>query len=82
MKKRLFQVLDEMNVSDTENGTKTVKISNYFISANMVKQGGKIEMGVDSETFQQIANGVFGNPEVIVVLLAIDRKSYKEKGGS
>lgn len=70
-KKRLFQVLDEMNVSDIENGTKLVSVSSNFISADKIKQGTKISMGSDDASLFEIMN-----EKVIPVLLLIDKETY------
>lgn len=70
-KKRLFQVLDEMNVSDIENGTKLVSVSSNFISADKIKQGSKIAMGSDDSAVMELIR-----EKVIPVLLLIDKETY------
>lgn len=70
-KKRLFQVLDEMNVSDIENGTKLVSVSSNFISADKIKQGSKIAMGSDDSAVMELITN-----KVIPVLLLIDKETY------
>lgn len=70
-KKRLFQVLDEMNVSDIENGTKLVSVSSNFISADKIKQGSKIAMGSDDSAVMELMR-----EKVIPVLLLIDKETY------
>lgn len=76
-KKRLFQVLDEMNVSDIENGTKLVSVSSNFISADKIKQGSKIAMGSDDSAVMELMTN-----KVIPVLLLIDKEAYfKTTGG-
>lgn len=75
-KKRLFQVLDEMNVMDTKNGTQLVALCNLFISADKVSQGAKISMGApESVLFDIIADKVFP------LLLLVDKAEYKKKDG-
>lgn len=74
MSKPLFEVLNKMNHEDAKNGTKNVKISNHFISADKVKQGGKVCMGIDEETLLDIIN----NPDVISLLVVINKKEYKK----
>lgn len=49
-KKRLFEVLDDMNVLDSENGTRLVEVSSNFIACKTIKQGGKFEMGVPQQS--------------------------------
>lgn len=79
MKKRVFQILDEMNVADGENNTEHVAISNSLIGADKVKQGGKITMGVDDKRFNQILHQMMGGVDnkKIVLLLVVDRKEYE-----
>lgn len=40
-KKRLFEILDDMNVEDIDKGTRLVSVCGNFISADKVKQGTK-----------------------------------------
>lgn len=76
-KKRVFQILDELNVADGENNTEHLAISNYLLAADKVKQGGKITMGVDEVRFNQVAEMMFSEKQdKIVWLLVIDRKEY------
>lgn len=79
MSKRIFQILDEMNVSDEKNKSETVAVSKYLLAADKIKQGGKITMGVDTTRFNQIANQMFsGSQDKIVLLLVIDRAEYEK----
>jgi hypothetical protein len=70
-KKRLFQVLDDMNVEDTTNGTGTVGVCGDFISADKVKAGAKISMGAPESALFDIISG-----KVIPVLLLVDKDEY------
>lgn len=70
--KRLFQILDEMNVNDSNNRTATVGLCNSFISADKVKQGGIVTMGVPEEVVMDL---FLGNKK-IPILLIIDKKEY------
>lgn len=74
--KRLFQVLDEMNVSDMEKGTRLVSVSGNFISADKVKQGTKVSMGSDDSSLFGIMND-----KLIPVLLLIDKETYLKLTG-
>lgn len=76
-KKRLFEILDEMNVSDIENGTKFVSVGSDFISADKVKQGSKICMGSDDSAVMDLMN-----KKVIPVLLLIDKEEYFKRNPS
>jgi len=71
MKKRLFQVLDDMNQSDTENQTRSLQLANAFISGRTIKQGAVIEMGVESSCLVDIMSG-----KSMPILLIIDKEDY------
>lgn len=71
MSKRLFQILDEMNVLDIEKGTRLVSVSGDFISADKVKQGSKICMGSDEVAIMEIMND-----KVIPILILVDKEAY------
>lgn len=74
--KRLFQILDEMNVADGDHNTKNLVISPNLVSAQTAKGGGHVTMGVDAETLHTLAL----EPEKkIVILVVIDREVYNQK---
>ena len=73
-KKRLFEVLDEMNEHDTNNGTSYIAVGSNFISADKVKQGAKISMGAEPHNITNIATG-----KTLPVLLLIDAEEYKRR---
>lgn len=73
-KKRLFEVLDDMNQEDTANGTRLVEVSANFVAANFIKQGGKIEMGVPKYSVTDIFTD-----SKIPVLLMIDKEEYLKR---
>ena len=70
-KKRLFEVLDDMNVIDTEKGSRLVEVSSNLISANTIKQGGKIVMGVPQGSIMDLTL-----EKKIPVLLMVDKEEY------
>ena len=74
MKKRLFEVLDEMNLADVENGTRLVSLSNILISADKVKQGASIKMGADEQCLYDLMNG-----KAIAILLIVDKEEYHKR---
>lgn len=77
MNKRLFEILDEMNVYDTNNGTRLIAISNIFVSADKIKQGTKICMGADKQSLNDIMND-----KVMPLLILVNKEEYfkyKEK---
>lgn len=72
MEKRLFQILDEMNVGDDENKTANCGVCNAFLSAQSSKAGARITMGAPIEAINNIGNG-----ETIPILLLINSKEYE-----
>ena len=71
IKKRIFQVLDEMNRDDEKNGTRLVSIANTLISADKVKQGSRISIGADEQTLYDLMS-----EKCIPILIVIDKKEY------
>ena len=74
MKKRLFEVLDDMNQSDTENKTKMVAVSNYFVSGNKAKGGAHITMGVEESSLLDLLGG-----KCIALLIVVDKDEYLKR---
>lgn len=70
-KKRLFQILDEMNVNDEKNKTATLPCSFTMVEAKSNKQGGLITMGVEPHILQKI---MFN--EMRPMLVVLDMKEY------
>jgi len=71
MEKRMFQILDEMNLDDVKNNTRHVVLSNTFISADQVKEGAKISMGADFRALSDLMT-----EKVIPVLILVDKEEY------
>lgn len=71
MSKRLFQVLDEMNVNDEKNKTALLPCSFMIVAANSDKRGGLVTMGVEAHILQKIFLG-----EMQPVLVVLDKKEY------
>lgn len=71
MSKRLFQILDEMNVNDEVNKTATCGCCFDMVSANTVKAGGVVKMGVPAEAITKIFLG-----ECKPMLVLLDMKEY------
>lgn len=69
--KRMFQVFDEMNLDDVKNNTQLVRIANSVISADKVKQGGKISIGVDEQCLMDVIN-----EKSVAILVVIDKDEY------
>lgn len=71
-KKRLFQILDEMNILDTENNTKLVQVCPNLVSANFSKNlGTKITMGCPGNVVLDI-----DADKLIPVLVLVDKSEY------
>lgn len=71
MTKRLFQILDEMNVNDEANKTATCACCFDLVGANKVKQGGHVTMGVPAEAVLKLLLG-----EYQPMLVLLDKKEY------
>lgn len=71
MTKRLFQILDEMNVNDDVNKTATCGCCFDMVSADTVKAGGVVKMGVPAEAITRIFLG-----ECQPFLILLDKKEY------
>lgn len=72
-KKRLFQVLDEMNLADSENNTAFVAVCPNLVAADYGKniQGTKVTMGVPGNVVIDLQAN-----KLIPVLLLINREEY------
>lgn len=68
----VFDIFKQMNQEDTDNKTSQLCVSPYFISANKVKQGAHITMGVD----EQMMYDAFNNKRKML-LLCIDNEAYE-----
>lgn len=71
MSKRMFEVMDEMNLSDVENNTSLVKISSKLLSAKKLKQGAKITIGIDEQCMNELAF-----EKSMAVLVIVDKEEY------
>lgn len=71
MKKRMFEILDEMNLDDVKNSTCLVRVSNALMSADKIKRGGKVVMGVDEQALMDLVAD-----EVVPVLILVNKNEY------
>jgi len=78
MSKRLFQILDDINVADIENETQMVGVFNQVVGGDMNKTNAKISIGIDRETFQKITI----EKSKIPILLVIDKDEYFKRKDS
>jgi hypothetical protein len=74
MEKRLFQILDEMNLHDIEHNTSMVAVSSNLVSGNKVKQGAVVTMGIPEDALFDIMND-----KVMPVLLIVDKNEYQQR---
>lgn len=74
MKKRVFQILDAMNIADSENGTALVGLCPGMLSARLGKHGTHIEMGAPKEAIANLMSG-----KTIPVLLLINAEEYEKR---
>jgi hypothetical protein len=72
--KRLFQVLDEMNLEDIEKATRLVSISNTVVRADIVKAGAHVTIGTDSKCFHDINSG-----KAVAILVIVDIEEYNKR---
>lgn len=73
-KKRLFQVLDDMNVKDTDKKTRLVAVSNHVLGLNKDKRGGRVEMAIDDMAFNDLLKNTHK-----VVLVVIDNEEFQKR---
>lgn len=72
----MFQILDEMNVADGENGTTHLVICDQLIEARTAKGGGHVTVGVPAEVIHWLT---FNSENTKAVLLIIDFDEYKRR---
>ena len=71
--KRLFEILDQMNIQDTENGTMNIQLCPNFVSADYSKKinGTKVTMGIPGNIVFDLETD-----KLIPVLLLVNREEY------
>lgn len=72
MKKRMFQILDEMNVADGDNGTAHLGVCNQVVSVEKTKGGCLVAMGAPEDVLYKVAI----DNKSIAILLIIDKAEY------
>lgn len=70
-KKRFFEIIDQMNVQDTENDTEKIQVCPTFLSANFNKKGTQVTMGVPGNIVFDLETD-----KLIPVLLLVNREEY------
>lgn len=71
MKKRTFQILDEMNQEDCKNGTQLVQVGIDLISADKVKGGSKISIGMPESSVWDLMQN-----KRMAILVLVDKDEY------
>lgn len=79
MSKRMFEVIDEMNLSDMENDTFLIKTSANLLSAEKVKQGAKLTIAIDAQCMDEIA---FEKSMAVLVIVDKDEYFKRKKHGN
>lgn len=69
--KRMFQILDDMNLQDVEKKTSMVEIATTFLSGSKVKHGAQITMGAPESTLHDIMND-----DKIPILILVHKNEY------
>lgn len=75
-KRRMFEVLDELNKEDSINDTRAVEVGIDFLRAKKVKAGAEIVMGMPESSLHDIASG-----DKILLLLLVDKQEYFKRIG-
>ena len=70
-KKRMFELLDEMNQEDGVNGTQLVEVGISFVKAKLVKARAEITMGMPESCLHDIVA-----ENKIPLLIMVDKKEY------
>jgi hypothetical protein len=71
MKKRMFKVLDELNLQDRNDGSSKVMVCPNCTQIKISKQGTKITMGAAGDLVGAIASG-----KITPLLILVDTESY------
>lgn len=72
MEKRMFQVLDEMNLHDCEHNTSLVQVGAGLIGAQGRKKNDELTFGVPKGTMEK----VMMTGEVMAFVVLIDKEQY------
>lgn len=76
---RLFEILDKLNVADTENKSHKVALFPDVTNIQCGKTNGHVTVGVPVEACQPLANdAAFGSRKLKAVLMIIDMEAYNE----
>lgn len=79
VEKRLFQVLDEMNVHDVENNTMLVSLHPDIVSINANKKDVKVTMGLPLGVIDPAEYTFVGIPKKRLVLMCVDGNEFDKR---
>ena len=71
--KRMFEIFDIMNVADGINKTDNLAVCDFMVSADKVKAGGHIKMGVPENVIMDL---VFNRRNIKPILLIVNLDEY------
>lgn len=72
-KKRVFQLLDEINQADTENNTANLGLCNSFTGCRSIKGGGEISMGVPMDAMLKVMSN-----KMVPMLILVESKEFEK----
>jgi hypothetical protein len=72
--KRFFQILDELNVKDTKEGTALVRIGMDMVAADYNANGTIIKMGVSGNVVLELLD-----ESVVPIIILVDRAAYNKQ---
>ena len=78
-KKRLFQILDEMNAQDAEQGTHMVTLHPDVTNIQQTPKGIKVTVGVPHGSLD-VLNGDTGKHRVVLMIIDGDEYDKRVKG--
>ncbi len=82
MSKRLFELLDEMNVHDIEHNTRFVSLHPDLINVSNHTGGVAVTMGVPKGVIDMGAIAAGSNKKQRIVLMVIDGEEYDKRNNS
>lgn len=77
MEKRIFEILDEMNQDDIKNDTQLIELGNSFVSAEKVKAGCTVTMGMPESSLYKLMD-----ESKIPIIVLVDKKEYFKRKGA
>jgi len=75
MKKRMFQILDELNLLDEQGGSENVGVYNQVVSVNQYTNHGHVTIGVSPQTAQELALNTKNKRAILII---VDMDAYNK----